>query len=178
MSGASKLSKTSQQKKNEDRDYDMMSYTSSQAPKTEVYSELDEDDEWTAIQKFNTLLHYEEQKQAILRDKERKRLIKQELDKQLEEKRRRKGKESEEGKMYETLQEQHIRLLEEREAEKQKEMKSKIMMEKESRDKQLHEEKIRKKVENKEQFKQEVELVKRLQDEMDQERQMLMEKRR
>lgn len=76
MSGASKLSKTSQQKKNEDRDYDMMSYTSSQAPKTEVYSELDEDDEWTAIQKFNTLLHYEEQKQAILRDKERKRLIK------------------------------------------------------------------------------------------------------
>jgi hypothetical protein len=38
----------------------MMSYTSSQAPQTEVYSELDEDDEWTAIQKFNTLLHYEE----------------------------------------------------------------------------------------------------------------------
>ena len=58
-----------------------MSYTSSQAPQTEVYSELDEDDEWTAIQKFNTLLHYEEQKQAMLRDKERKRLIKEELDK-------------------------------------------------------------------------------------------------
>jgi len=31
-------------------------------------------------------LHYEEQKQAILRDKERKRLIKQELDNQLNEK--------------------------------------------------------------------------------------------
>ena len=49
--------------------------------------------------------------------------------------------------MYESLQEQHVRLLEEREIEKQREMKAKIMMEKESRDKQLHEEKIRKKVE-------------------------------
>jgi len=39
-----------------------MSVTSSQKPKTEVYSELDEEDEWTAILKFNTLLHYEEQK--------------------------------------------------------------------------------------------------------------------
>jgi hypothetical protein len=26
------------------------------------YSEIDEEDEWTAILKFNTLLHYEEQK--------------------------------------------------------------------------------------------------------------------
>lgn len=30
------------------------------APQTEVYSEIAEDDEWTAIQKFNQLLHYEE----------------------------------------------------------------------------------------------------------------------
>ena len=41
---------------------DALSQLSSQAAKTEVYSELAEDDEWTAIQKFNTLLHYEEQK--------------------------------------------------------------------------------------------------------------------
>ena len=40
-----------------------MSIASSQASRrTEVYSELAEEDEWTAIQKFNTLLHYEEQK--------------------------------------------------------------------------------------------------------------------
>jgi hypothetical protein len=77
---------------------------SSQAPKTEAYSEIDEDDEWAAIQKFNTLLHYEEQKQAILRDKERKRLIKQELDKQLNEKKGRKIVEVEENKMYEELE--------------------------------------------------------------------------
>ena len=53
---------------------------------TEIYSEIAEDDEWTAIQKFNTLLHYEEQKQAIMREAERKRLIRDELDRQLKEK--------------------------------------------------------------------------------------------
>jgi len=77
--------------------FDTQSWRSgSQAPKTEVFSELDEDDEWTAIQKFNTLLHYEEQKQTMLRDKERKRLIKQELDKQLQEKNSRKKAEFDE----------------------------------------------------------------------------------
>ena len=77
--------------------------TSSQQQKTEVYSEIDEDDEWAAIQKFYTLLHYEEQKQAILRDKERKRLIREELEKQLNEKQGRKYREVEENKMYEKL---------------------------------------------------------------------------
>ena len=38
-----------------------------------------------------------------MRDKERKRLIKEELDKQLQEKRQRRNRESEEGKMYENL---------------------------------------------------------------------------
>ena len=61
---------------------DRMSLTSSQADRrTEVYSELAEEDEWTAIQKFNTLLHYEEQKQAMMREQERRRLIRGELDK-------------------------------------------------------------------------------------------------
>lgn len=80
-----------------------MSVTSSQPARTEVYSELDEEDEWTAIQKFNTLLHYEEQKQALMRDKERKRLIKQELDKQLGEKGVKKQREQKENAMYEEL---------------------------------------------------------------------------
>jgi len=55
--------------------------TSSVAARTEVYSELAEEDEWTAIEKFNTLLHYEEQKQAMAREQERRRLIRAELDK-------------------------------------------------------------------------------------------------
>ena len=39
-------------------------------------SDLDEEDEWAAIQKFNALLHYEEQKQSAIRVAERKRLMK------------------------------------------------------------------------------------------------------
>lgn len=66
-----------------------MSMLTSEKAQSEVFSELNEDDEWVAIQKFNTLLHYEEQKQAIMRDAERKRLIRQELDNQLNEKKRR-----------------------------------------------------------------------------------------
>ncbi len=107
MSGASKLSRAQSKGKDEQqlkkREFDGMSLTSSQGRMTEVYSELDEDDEWTAIQKFNTLLHYEEQKQSIMRDKERKRLIKLELDKQLQEKRQRKNGEVKENRMYESL---------------------------------------------------------------------------
>ncbi len=105
MSGASKLSRGSKRGGQVGgQAFDTASYRSgSQGAKTEVYSEINEDDEWTAIQKFNTLLHYEEQKQALLRDKERKRLIKEELDKQLNEKRSRKRAEVEEQRMYENL---------------------------------------------------------------------------
>ena len=60
---------------------DMMSYASSRKSKaTEVYSEINENDEWTAIQKFNAVLHFEEQKQSAAREAERKRLMKKELD--------------------------------------------------------------------------------------------------
>ena len=38
--------------------------SSSIAPPTEVYSEINEKDEWAAIQKFNTMLHFEETKAA------------------------------------------------------------------------------------------------------------------
>lgn len=95
---------------------DNISVTSSQVDRqTEVYSELAEEDEWTAIQKFNTLLHYEEQKQAMLREQERRRLIRNELDKQMEEKKNRENCEMNERRMYESLQEEHVRLLGKRE---------------------------------------------------------------
>lgn len=45
-------------------------------------SDVEEEDEWTAIQKFNAILHYEEQKQAASREADRKRLLKIELDAQ------------------------------------------------------------------------------------------------
>lgn len=39
-----------------------MSMLTSEKAQSEAFSELNENDEWVAIQKFNTLLHYEEQK--------------------------------------------------------------------------------------------------------------------
>ena len=77
-----------------------------------------EEDEWTAIQKFNTLLHYEEQKQAMLREQERRKLIRSELDKQLVEKKDRAAGEMSERRMYEALQQEHVKLLGQREQEK------------------------------------------------------------
>lgn len=153
ISGASRLSRAGRKDATAAREkqFDTQSWRSgSQGAKTEVYSEIEEEDEWTAIQKFNTLLHYEEQKQAILRDRERKRLIKEELDKQLKEKHSRKNAEVEERRMYENLQDQHVKLLEEKEIEKATALKKRIMQEKVSRDKQLHDEKFRRKVEQKE----------------------------
>lgn len=90
--------------KHSGRAADTLSVTSSVAAKTELYSELGEEDEWTAIQKFNTLLHYEEQKQAMLREQERRRLIRNELDKQLQDKKAREEGEKDERRMYESLQ--------------------------------------------------------------------------
>jgi hypothetical protein len=61
-----------------------------------------------------------------LRDRERKRLIKEELDKQLKEKNSRKRAEVEERRMYENLQDQHVKLLDEKEIEKAAEFKKRI----------------------------------------------------
>ena len=49
MSGASRLSKAGKEETKNNRFDDRASMTSSQGRKTEVYSELDENDEWTAI---------------------------------------------------------------------------------------------------------------------------------
>ena len=112
MSGASRLSKPSVAEIRGTRPVDTASVRPSQVDtqsmttsvaKSQAYSELDEDDEWNAIMKFNTLLHYEEQKQSLLRDKERKRLIREELDNQMKEKKVRISNDMKEDRMYENL---------------------------------------------------------------------------
>jgi len=101
---------------------------------TEVYSEIAEEDQWTAIQKFNQLLHYEEQKQGLLRETERRRLIREELDKQVADKERRKEQQKDEQSMYFRLQQEHVKLLGQREVEKKQQQREKVTAEKESRD--------------------------------------------
>ena len=146
--------------------------------KSEKFSEINENDEWNAIQKFNSLLYYEEQKQALMRDAERKRLIKEELSNQVEQKHMRHKAESSENQMYDALQEEHGKLLDQREKEKAELMKAKIQTDKESRDMQLREEKRRKRFEEKDQMNQEQEYIQRLKSEMEAEKSMQAEKRR
>ena len=74
--------------------------------------------------------------------------------------------------MYETLQEEHVKLLGQREQEKLAAQREKIQQEKQSRDRQLREEKTRKRNDDKDAFRQEVELVNRLKEEMEMERQL------
>ena len=117
---------------------DEISIASSEKTKqTDIYSEINEEDEWFAIQKFNTLLHYEEQKQALIREKERKRLIKEELDRQINDKQAQKAAYHEECMQYDKMQEEHVALLGARETAKLKEYQAKVQAEKESRDRQL-----------------------------------------
>jgi Ran GTPase-activating protein (RanGAP) involved in mRNA processing and transport len=154
------------------------SIASSQKAPTEVYSEINENEEWVAIQKFNTLLHYEEQKQSLLREAERKRLIREELDRQVLQKLQRKNNEGQEDRVYDEMYEEHGKLLEQREKDKAKANMDKIICDKQSRDLQMRDEKKRKKMEEKENMASEQEYIRRLQQEMDAERSIQMEKRR
>ena len=100
--------------------------SSKHAP-TVKYSEINENDEWTAIQKFNTMLHFEEQKQAQAREEERKRLIREQLDLQVKQKELKHKDEKDESRMYDEMAEKHYKLLEEREKHKLTMTKQKIM---------------------------------------------------
>lgn len=183
MSGATNLSKKSKGSERPAtgahlaaaRDADLLSVHS----KTKsAVSNMNEEDEWQAIQNFNIMLHYEEQKQTALREQERKRLIKEELDRQVREKNKRKQREHLEDKEYENLQKKHLDLLDQKEQERLRETQQKVFNEKKSRDQQLQEEKLRKRLAEKHEFQQEREVVKRLQDEMDEERRQVMERRK
>ena len=138
------------------------SIASSQRAPTEVYSEINENEEWVAIQKFNTLLHYEEQKQSLLREAERKRLIREELDRQVLQKLQRKNNEGQEDRVYDEMYEEHGKLLEQREKEKAQANMDKIISDKQSRDLQMRDEKKRKKMEEKENMASEQEYIRRL----------------
>tara|TARA_B110000503_G_scaffold68780_1_gene107402 strand:+ start:135 stop:377 length:243 start_codon:yes stop_codon:yes gene_type:complete len=80
--------------------------------------------------------------------------------------------------MYDSLAEEHGKLLDQREKEKTELMKAKIQTDKESRDMQLREEKRRKRNEEKDTMNQEQEYISRLKNEMEAEKQMQAEKRR
>lgn len=113
----------------------------------------------------------------MLREQERRRLMRQELDKQMQEKADKQRLTREEEDVYYKLQQEHVKLLGMREQEKRDLARIKTQQEKESRDRQLMDEKRKRRVEEKTNFRAELDLVDRLKHEMEAERQLQMEKR-
>jgi hypothetical protein len=98
---------------------------------------LAESDEWREIQNFNTLLHLEEQNQEILNDKEQQRQMKDELDKQIREKRERVRQEQETEKTYEVMQRRLMNDAERKEALRIENLRKKVEKAKYGRNMQI-----------------------------------------
>jgi len=113
----------------------------------------------------------------MMREQERRRLMRQELDKQMQEKAGRTAANKNEEEVYYKLQQEHVKLLGMREQEKRDLARIKTQQEKESRDRQLNEEKRKRRYDEKNNFRAEVELVDRLKNEMEAERSLQQEKR-
>jgi len=139
---------------------------------------LDEEDEWAAIQKFNALLHYEEQKQTAAREAERKRLLRKELDAQVEAKQVKKCKGKEEDAAYNVVLTEHLKVLDSKEEDKKKQMAAKIQQEKDMRDAQLHKLEQSRKKEQRENLTSEKAMIKRFQQEIEHEKQVALDKKK
>jgi hypothetical protein len=86
----------------------------------------------------------------MLRDAERKRLIREELDKQINAKKVKGVNEGDENKAYDDMAQEHAKLLEQREKEKADVIHDKIMNDKACRDQQMTQDRRRKRQEDKE----------------------------
>jgi len=104
-----------------------------------------------------------------VREKEQKRKIKEELDRQIKERKRVQEVEEKESNKYVGLVGQQMKEAEQKEKKKEHDMKNKIMQEKYSRDRQLQDEYQRKKVEKKTEKELDTLLVNKIKEELEQE---------
>ena len=98
---------------------------------------LAESDEWREIQNFNTLLHLEQQNQEVLAGKSQQKRMKEELDKQINEKKERERKERQAERDYEEMQKRILREAERKEKLRIEGVRQRIARDKESRDRQM-----------------------------------------
>lgn len=159
---------------------DQMSVASSyrSSAKSSEFVPEDNEDEWAAILEYDTLMFHEEEKARLRREIENKMKLKRELDRQLNDKNRKKLSEQEEERLYDEAQKRNIEMMELKEQERELMYKEKIMQEKMLRDKQLAEEKRRKRLEEKQQRVLDEKLVNRLQEELKADQVAFEEKRK
>ena len=148
------------------KDDDDISIASSTRPKS-VYLQEDEDDEWATLLKYDAELFKKEKELEFQRNLEMKKKVKEELDRQILEKKRLQKYEDEDERAYAGALENQIKNYDFREKKKEDERKAKIMNEKYSRDKQLRDENIRKRQEQKAEKQMDELLVRKIKEEME-----------
>ena len=118
------------------RGSDQMSVASSMRSSAQAseYVPEDDEDEWAAILEYDTLMFHEEEKARLRRDIENKMKLKRELDRQMNDKNRKKLSEQEEEKLYDEAQRRNVEIMELKEKEREMMYKEKIMQEKMLRD--------------------------------------------
>lgn len=145
---------------------------------TTSFRSLAESDEWREIQNFNTLLHLEEQNQEIQKEKDRQRMIKEQLDQQIREKKERERKEKETERMYEEMQKKIMNEADRKERLRLENMRRKIQKDKESRDRQIIMEGLTRKGEQDREKAQEALMVNKLKKELELEKLALREQKK
>jgi hypothetical protein len=157
-------------------DDDAASVASSQKARS-VYAQGDSDDEWATMMKYDTDLYRKEKALEKVREQEQKKKIKDELDRQIEQKRRMQAGEDDEIKRYVNLVGDQVKNYDQKEVKKENDMKNKVMQEKYSRYKQLQEENNRKKFDKKKEKEMDELLVRKIKEELNQEATSIAQKR-
>jgi len=155
---------------------DAYSVTSSNKPRS-VYAQGDSDDEWATMMKYDTELYKKEKMLEKVKEQEQRKKMKDELDRQIAEKKRVKEDDDGEKRRYNDLVEGQLKNMETKEKKKENDMKKKVMNEKHSRDQQLADENYRKKVEKRAEKEMDELLVTKIRHELDEEARAAMVKR-
>lgn len=158
------------------RDDDDISVASSTRPKS-VYLQEDEDDEWATLLKYDAELFKKEKELELHRNAEMKKKVKEELDRQILEKKRLQKYSDEDERAYAAALEDQMKNYDLRERRKEEERKAKIMNEKYSRDKQLKDENLRKRQEQKAEKQMDELLVRKIKEEMEEQQRVAAQRK-
>ena len=132
-----------------------------------IYVQKENQDEWATILKYDAQLYKKEQQIEKEKERNQKRKMKEELDRQIKERNRVRAAEEADMKKYSEFIGQQVKVLDSNEKKKEQEMKDSVLRQKMSRDQQLREENARRKQVKKVQEETEQVLVKRIQEEID-----------
>jgi len=148
----------------------------SDRPKS-VYIQERNADEWAAIARYDTQKYKKELAAAKQREKDLKKNVKAELDKQIAYKKQAKRAEAEELKRYVNQVHEQVKEGEEKERKKMQDLQNKIMLQKQNRDQQLLNEINKKKHEKQAEKIRDDLLVQKLKQEMEEEARVAAQKR-